>query len=415
MIEETPFLSYLTIFKARLGNLNLVLGLTSLGFQPGPTIERKLREALSKKVVVGKDEASYKAMLAYLLEKNLVSSTPRSKGRYRSVCVKADQSISVDGAPTSSVPVFETDYWLATAAATSTVGAPTLENLSEILEMAYDLRIISRTRNNWTVAGQAAAAFREHFSKGETNPYNLGAEAVLYLRQVLAEDGPVFAAVVDALANGPSRFRKERVISAFPTYIKAVNDRIQTLPNFSPPQKTASKAFAKLIDRAGAKQSEGKVAGVLDHRVSPRLEWLADLGALSKPSHRNAFEYVTTEDLGNLTRALGGLESSDKFWAEDAALRYWRTATHFSRFREQASTLSIRDALKSGYSLVQRSIAPTSIREVCFCAGILTPSLPATMSEFYKELIAWALSDKSVAISGGRYSRQPELVQIKTK
>src|SRR6266496_1010291 len=79
---QGPFLTYLTVFKSRLGAVNIVLPLTGFAYQPGLALSRRLKERLSQSVSVDVAQPSAAAILEYLVEKNLVSAADRKTGRY---------------------------------------------------------------------------------------------------------------------------------------------------------------------------------------------------------------------------------------------------------------------------------------------------------------------------------------------
>ena len=102
----------------------------------------------------------------------------------------------------------------------------------------------------------------------------------------------------------------------------------------SPAAMAEAKKFVNLLRTTKEKFAgiEGG-PGVLEHRTAPRLEWLTDLGALSKEGiAKNAFEYQRVADadlLANLLDTPGTGPLTD----EDIALRYWRESAAFAKAR----------------------------------------------------------------------------------
>src|SRR4051794_149706 len=131
-----PFISYLTVFKSRLGIGNLVLGLTGFAHQPEAALIRKLRSVLDERRVLSLDDQDAMPVLEYLLDKRLVGRSLRKKGRYTGYVLER-----TDGAwrardrrdnEVSEIPVYLTDIWLADPAIASTIGVPTPDNAEEV-------------------------------------------------------------------------------------------------------------------------------------------------------------------------------------------------------------------------------------------------------------------------------------------
>src|SRR4051794_4386118 len=78
-----PCLTYLTIFRSRLGGANVVLGLVTDAFTPEAVLQRRLRAVLLELVEVKVDSAEGHRVLAYLTEKRLIGASTKSSGRYR--------------------------------------------------------------------------------------------------------------------------------------------------------------------------------------------------------------------------------------------------------------------------------------------------------------------------------------------
>src|SRR2546425_748298 len=172
----------LTVFKSRLGAVNIVLPLTGFAYQPGLALSRRLKERLSQSVAVDVSDPGALPILEYLVEKNLVSAGGRKTGRYRdfSLIETADgwQAFDRAGAPLRQVPVFQTDIWLADPAIESTIGVPTPENSDEVLELCFQLSLLSRSKSTWTAAGQLVNGLRDRSPTPSQNPMRLGLEVV---------------------------------------------------------------------------------------------------------------------------------------------------------------------------------------------------------------------------------------------
>jgi hypothetical protein len=195
--------------------------------------------------------------------------------------------------------------------------------------------------------------------------------------------------------------------------------------NIAPPVLAAGKEFLKLIRKTAEKyagktrvdkESASRGPGVLEHRMAPRLEWLTDLGALSKSGlPRNSFEYNVTSDADLLFSLFDG-NSEGPYWAEELAVKYWAKSSHWRHFRSEVLRdelgLDVHSALRVGYQLMKRAVGPVPIREVCFIASLLKYDETLSVDAAAEALIEWAKGEAAITLSGGRYRRTPELVHM---
>src|SRR5262245_29296498 len=146
-----PFISYLTVFKSRLGIGNLVLSLTGFGHQPEAMLVRKLRSKLEERRALSLQDNNSTQVFEYLLDKRLIGQSHRTKGRYGGYVLErtGDGWAARDraGHELAEIPVFLTDVWLADPAIRSTIGVPTPDNVEEVLEFAFQMRLLSRFKN----------------------------------------------------------------------------------------------------------------------------------------------------------------------------------------------------------------------------------------------------------------------------
>ena len=170
--------------------------------------------------------------------------------------------------------------------------------------------------------------------------------------------------------------------------------------------------FQRELDKATELGRSGSRApGMLEHRVSPRLEWLTDLGYLSKQSlPKNGFEYKPTDSLGHLGETMNRFEVKDR-WADEVALSEWRTNPYWEEVRQRVSLRPLREAIHDAYSLIQRRIGPSPLREVAFIAALLSKD-EMSISGWHDELIAFAQDTDGVTVSRGRFKREPENIFI---
>jgi hypothetical protein len=395
--------------------VNIVLPLASFAFQPATTLSRRLEQQLSATVDVNTADIANASLFEYLQEKRLVGREERKTGRYTEFTLKRNGGLQVldnAGNPLASVKVFRTDMWLSDPAVASTTGAPTVENGEELLELCFQLGLLLRSKSTWTAAGQLTAGLRTSTPGLPSNPMVLGMEALALLRQALEKDGLMLREVLRELCVATGSISRDEIALRLPDIaVQALASARQLqLPSAL---LSEAKKFVALIEQTARKRAQASRApGVLEHRTSPRLEWLVDFGALTKQgSPRNAFEYHVSPDAQTLLRLLD-LNVGAPFWADNAALSYWRTATHWASLRGRLPSYEVRSALRRGYSLMRRSVGPCAIREVCFSAGILMPSTEITIESLGQELSAWASVEPRITLSGGRFTRKPELVHM---
>jgi hypothetical protein len=405
------------VFRSRLGATNIVLPLASFAFQPAVTLSRRLEQQLSAIVDVDTVDSVNTSLFEYLQEKRLVGSEKRKTGRYTGFTLQRGEHLQVvDHAdnPLTSVKLFQTDIWLADLRVASTIGVPTAENSEELLELCFQLGLLLRSKSTWTAAGQLTAGLRTSTPGITSNPMVLGLEALALLRQILEKDGLLLRELLREICSAEGSISRDEIALRLPAIAgrALASARQQQLPTAL---LSEGKKFVVLLEQTAKKRSQASRApGVLEHRISPRLEWLVDFGALTKQGlPRNAFEYHVMPDAQVILGLLDShLNSRSSLWSDDAALGYWRTATHWASLRGRLPHYDVRSALRRGYVLMRRTVGPCAIREVCFSAGILLPSREVTIDLLSQELLAWASAEPRIKLSGGRFTRKPELVHM---
>ena len=423
-------LDYLTVFRSRVGVANVVLPLVGLTAARTETILRKLREVLDQRVEVDVAEPTAARLLDYLVEKQLIGPRPRRSGRYsRYVLVKSEGhwlARSVQGEPLARLPVFQTDLWFSDLRLRSTVGLPTPDNNEEVYDFCLNLGILSKAKGSRTAAGQTAMALRGT-SASEENPFVLGLETAALLRQVVERDGLILCELVRELAGSQAEFRRDDLLPdrfigvARRAYESARQHQLR------PEVTTQARAFLRLLEETAAKKartrrtatanqgrpsSEGP--GVLEHRLAPRLEWLTDFGILTKDGlQRNGFSYRQTslvaEFLARLDEYVQGTMTS-----EDVALATSVRDPRWTTQRQGLLVSSVEEALLAGYRKIQMSVGPAPIREVCFLAAVQLDPVQQVI-QLQAHLLQWAEREPGIRLSGGRYSREPEMVHFSDK
>jgi hypothetical protein len=412
-----PFLTYLTVFKSRLALANLILEVTGMGHQSPQAVRRKIKQTVERRVDLDLGDASNSRVFEHLLSKHLLSPEGRSDGRYRGYALRQAeggwQAETRGGAELVSLPVFLVDIWMSHPQLASTIGAPTPDNVEELLELGYQLRLISRAKNTWTSAGHTSRELRQtsrHLLDDPNNPFLLAVEALVLLRQIIEVDGLVLRELVRGLAPSGEVVTRDNVARQFDEVIDRAVGALKGLRS-SPAELRAARDFAKTVANTSKRRgSMSRAPGLLEHRVSPRLEWLTDLGYLTKPSAKNEFVYRVEPSANDLLEALDGHFGSHH-WGDSIALEQWSSNATWKELRKAMATLDGGEAFRTAYRILRRRIGPSPIREVAFVSGLLS-NAPITYEEAVSGLVDFAKHTDGVSLSGGRYQRSPESVYM---
>lgn len=438
-----PFLEYLTVFRARLGAVNIVLGLTGLSHLPEETLLRKTRQILDKKISLKLAEPKNESVFAYLKEKALIpdSANPRdrggspeesSRGRYKGfgLCQQGEtwcathrraEYGSLDNL--DQIPVFQTDVWMSDPRLRSTIGVPTPDNVREIVDFTFQLRLLSRGKVTWTSAGYLIHSLRrQKWNQGDAgefeNPFLLGLDGVALLRQLVACDGILIRELLRVLCtrksqSGSDLVTRDDIAAEFPSIVRGAVDQARN--RF--PASTIYKAtqFRKSIERtAGKRAGQSRGPGVVEHRVSPRLEWLVDLGYLSKRGlSKNGFAYRIEPSAASLLADLDTFIEEPQ-WAESVAIAQWRSNPIWDLLRPPTRHHDRKGVVLNAYQLLQKPIGPSPLNDVAFISAMLLPSV-ARYSDMRNEIIGFAQKTDGVTLSGGRTQRTPENIYVSDK
>jgi hypothetical protein len=432
-----PFLTYLTVFKSRLGGATLVTGLSGLTHQPDAALVRRLRKALEETYPLSLTDPTNAAVFEYLKDKAIIGGAPRKGGRYAAFAglehTEAGWTVrDRRGQALTVLPTYAPDIWLAHPSIPSTIGVPTPDNVAEVLELVLQLRLLTRSKNTLTSAGQLARILRGEFARltdDPQNPFLLGVEAVAFLRQVIAGDGLLLREVVRTIAtSGSERISRDEVAASFAdTVERAVATAKEQ--RCSPQALREAREFLTLVRSTADKRvksnrspnrpmsaerrdsAASRSPGVLEHRVSPRLEWLTDWGYLTKEGlPKNGFLYNVRSSIQVLLRDLDTFVGRDD-WADEVALSQWASNPTWSSFRVLVATHPPASAFLESYRLLRRQIGPAPLREVALLAGILREG-QESFSENVARLIEFVQATVGATLSGGRYRRTPENIYV---
>jgi hypothetical protein len=397
-------LPYLTLFRSRLGCVNLVLQLTSSGFTPDITLVRKLSQTIKQTASIDLGAPEQRYVVDYLLEKGFLKKSTGRGAKYRLALP--------DDWPTTPLPPADiqcVDMWMAAPAVRSTVGTPTVDNANEYIELAVQLGYLTKAKRNWTSTGQAVTRLRavDHV----VNPFVLDGDALLAFRQLLACDGLMLEPLLRRLIPWVGRDIPRDMVASdllLPICEDALA-RARAL-RFSTTDLGELRDLLRTVQRTVAKRGSGSGGpGVLEHRVTPRLEWLVDLQLLDKAGpHRNSFTYRAGTIVPAVVAIMVDFDPRNAQDVDELALAWWRLRDP-GRAGPSSKAVSSRDALRFAYDVTKRPVGPAAIRETVLIACARSDE---TLASMRAELLTWASEDPKVTVSGGRYSRSPELVHI---
>jgi hypothetical protein len=412
-----PFLTYLTVFKSRFCICKLVIDVTDLTKQSNQKLERKIRAVLESREELELDLTSNFKVFEHLQSKRLISSEPRQKGRYSGLTLqfKDDswQATSKNGSPTSTLAVYQVDDWMSDHRLASTVGAPTPDNYKELIELACQLNILSKSKNTWTSSGilisQLQTLAPESYSSH--NPFVIGPEGPAFVRQVMSADGIVIRELLREICESGSSISRDTIARCLPKIVdRAIAFAKQG--HLGPAELRELRDHSRTLHAtAKNRESASKAPGVLEHRISPRLEWLTDFGYLSKVGRpKNGFEY-SVQPFAH--KALAEIDSliGEADWADSFAAWDWFHNPVWKECRELVSKYEGKDRFFKAYELLQRRIGPSPIRDVAFAATLFS-TRQLTYRESVDQLIDFANVTDGASLSGGRYVRSPENIYL---
>ncbi len=172
----------------------------------------------------------------------------------------------------------------------------------------------------------------------------------------------------------------------------------------------AGRDFVRMLEATAARrQTQSEAPGVLEHRVTPRLEWLTDLGYLSKAGlPRNGFTYRPTEYLLGLAEHLER-RMGKAHWAEEVALASWRSEGPWETCRLRCLSNGFGDAFRRAYNTLRPTVGPVAVAEVSFVAALLDRG-GMTYGETLEAVAELARGTPGASLSGGRFVRAGENV-----
>lgn len=414
-----PFISYLTVFRSRLGLTNEILQLAGFQHHSYQGLTLRVRRQLDEKRNVNTSRASNNYIFEYLESKRLISSTRRRTGRYRGYVLQKDEGKWIcrdrDSSIREFLPVYVNDMWMAHPSVPSTVGVPTTDNAGEGIDFCVDLGLLAKSKLSWTADAHLQNTLRVSFSSREDdseNPFLLGLESLSLLKQLVQFDGFIIREIVREISNGREMLSRDSISMVFPAIVERAYNSIKDYKSLRAGLPEAKKFLLLIQETARKRERQSSAPGVLEHRVSPRLEWLVDLGYLSKAGlTKNGFQYLVTDQIPGLLSSLDQYVGSPQV-GEAVAVEQWWDNSYWDQLRKRtASFTEYPAAILAAYKAIRRHIGPSPIAHVVLIACLLSKSR-LTYGDAYGEFMAYAKANSKVRLSGGRFQRTPENVYI---
>jgi hypothetical protein len=417
-----PFIGYTTVFRSRLGGHSLIVNLAGTTPQSREQLERQSKRAISAPLQVHPESHEGQLVLRYLQEKGFLKKSFATAGRYKGYRLESRDgfltAIDRQGAVPTSLTCSRIDYFLADDCVRSTIGAPTEATATELISSCAQLGLLSQSKSNVTSAGYMATRLLSLGAEESVNPFCLGLELVVYLRSIVQVDSAVILPLLRYISNR-TRITRDDVAGQLVDFYREAYEEMKN--SGAPVQdrkearslvETISKSNSAAI-RSSAEDSV-RSFGVLEHRTSPRLEWLVDLGALSKAGlPRNVFTYFPTRDLKLLLSAMVQRKNVSRY-AEDVALHYFLNSERCSELRTRFKASSLNEGFVKAYLLIGRQVGPTPIADLALLAGMAAAAADAKVEAVIEHLIEWSSREPRISLSGSRYVRTPEMAHFQS-
>ena len=249
------FVEYLTVFRSRLGAANIVLNMTTLSHLHEETLLREITKILDAKVTLDLADSGNHFVFAYLKDKSLVHDEASTRGRYAGAALSQTatgwRAVGKRDQELHQLPVFQTDLWMASPTIRSTVGVPTPKNAHEIVDLTFQLRLLTKGKATWTSVGHLIKSLRQfhkdHCGASDIdNPFFLGVDAIAFLRQIIELDGfllrELVRSIVDRTKQSSSDLvTRDDVAADFATIVGNAVKGISLLKRFTKRQNSESR------------------------------------------------------------------------------------------------------------------------------------------------------------------------------
>ena len=142
----------------------------------------------------------------------------------------------------------------------STIGTPTPENASEVLDLALQLRLLSRAKNTWTARAQMVSALRDSATEARDNPFVLGRERIALLSQLVAVDGAMLREVLRTVVAAGETVSRDAVADDFAEIVDRAAAAVKDL-RLPPPEMREIREFRSTIHETVRKKGTRRGAG----------------------------------------------------------------------------------------------------------------------------------------------------------
>ena len=405
---KNTFISYTTLFRSRLGIMIPILQTIGSRTHRPENLIRALKKEFFENVTIKSTDQDWQSVKSYLVEKGYISTKPKILGRFKGIsCRRPDNGeikLSKDSTEIHELNITRLDHWYSQPYMLSTIGVPTEDNLDEYLEMCLDFKVVNKNFQSLRL-GNTIQKILLQVNKDKIFEPNLSNLKPYFLKLLLESDFYIIFAMLKSIGSSNQKFTRDDIVRQFPDIAQ---DALKICENVIKSQNINRdlKKFCKLIKETSEKsKKKGNSGGpgVLEHRVTPRLEWLVDLGILSKTGFkRNSFNYKSTEVLSKLTILLEQvLKDNSKLM--EAVL----SVGEFDLNKDG----NFKDLIEA-YKILSGTIGSVSIDDLIMTTCI---NSKITNPRDLRQILMERKDDKGVRFTGGRYSRQAEFVWFDKK
>jgi hypothetical protein len=399
---KNAFISYTTLFRSRLGIIIPILQIIGSRTHHSENLIRKVKEIFFEKIPVNCKDKDWGLVKVYLTEKGYISKRPQVSGRFKNISYCEDGrkiKLLKDSFELQEINITRLDRWFSQPYMLSTIGVPTEDNLHEYLEMCLNFRVVNRSFKSLRVGNTIQKILSQASDEKYFEP-NISNLKPYFLKILLESDYFIILALLKKINTSSTEFSRNDIVLEF---ADIVQDALKICESVVKNQdiNRDMKKFFKLIKETkekSKKKENSSGPGVLEHRVTPRLEWLVDLGVLDKTGvKRNSFNYKSTEVLPNLVILLEKVLTDSSKLMEAVLCVGEIDSTSDGNFED----------LISAYRIISGGIGSVSIDDLIMTACINSRS---AAPRNFRQILMERKNDKGIRFTGGRFSRKAEFV-----
>ena len=402
---DDALIEYTNVFRSRIAHGNLVARHNDNRQKDLSIIERRIQGRAFRIEDISSDDKSWKSVITYLVDKGFLGKKPKKSGRYKGMFVREESGelfVYRDDEVMTKIPITLVDAYFSDLRVRSTVGVPTSENLGEAVGASIDFGFCNKRGQNLRLA-DLMLGITSLVGQSEENPYVVDKLDILYFYSIIRSDFFVFLSICQRI-RGESEFDRNDMIHSFP---EVVNGAVGIAERYFPRRSVMRtlKKYSRLMETSLLKFGDEKMRGpgVLEHRLTPRLEFLVDIGFLRKNDKRNSFSYHVEDSCKEFVERIHGTENKLDF------INVMR-AYIFSRLGGDVP-IDFSDIARV-YNEIGPRVGSISIEHLAI--AVLSVHRTADVQSFFDSLFAKG-HEKYVRFTGGRYNRSAEYVWIDTK